>query len=97
MLKRPTAKKSPKSLSERFAEAIEMPKDVIASCSKITAYNDNQIIVENYKGIFEYTAEKIRIKTCSGILYISGSGLSIRAVTDTDILIEGTFNNVGWE
>lgn len=96
-MRRTAAKKKSKSVSERLAEAIEMPKDILPSCAKITAYSDNQIIVENYKGILEYTNEKIRIKTCSGILCVSGRCLCIRAVTECDILIEGTFCNVGWE
>ena len=48
-----------KSRMEKFADAIEMPKDVISNCSKITTYNDNQAIVENYKGILGYTENKI--------------------------------------
>ena len=86
-----------KNRLEKFAEVLEMPKDVISNCSKITTYNDNQVIVENYKGILEYTNEKIRIKTPGKILRLTGSGLFINAITDTDILIEGKFYNVGWE
>lgn len=94
---RKNKKAETKSRMERFAEAIEMPKDVISNCSKITTYNDNQIIIENYKGILEYSENKIRIKTPGKILCLSGSGLYINAITECDILIEGKFANVGWE
>ena len=57
----------------------------------------NQVIVENYKGILEYTDEKIRIKTPGRILCLSGEKLFINAITENDILIEGKFYNVGWE
>ncbi len=86
-----------KNRLERFAETLEMPKDVISNCSKITTYNDNQVIVENYRGVLEYTEEKIRIKTPGRILCLIGEGLFINAITDTDILIEGKFSSVGWE
>lgn len=86
-----------KNRLERFAETLEMPKDVISNCSKITTYNDNQLIVENYKGILEYTDDKIRIKTPGKILCLSGEKLFINAITENDILIEGKFHNVGWE
>lgn len=82
---------------EKFAEMLEMPKDLISNCSKITSYNDNQVIVENYKGILEYTDEKIRIKTPGKILCLNGEKLFINAITENDILIEGKFHNVGWE
>lgn len=86
-----------KNRMERFAEALEMPKDIISNCSKITSYNDNQVIIENYKGILEYTNEKIRIKTPDKILCLCGESLFINAITENDILIEGKFHNVGWE
>lgn len=86
-----------KTRLERFADAVDMPKDIIPDCAKITTYNDNQIIVENYKGIIEYTNEKIRIKTGGRILCISGCGMCISAITECDILIEGKFSSVGWE
>lgn len=86
-----------KNRLERFAETLEMPKDVISNCSKITTYNDNQVIIENYKGILEYTNDKIRIKTPGKILCLSGEKLFINAITENDILIEGKFHNVGWE
>lgn len=82
---------------ERLADAVDLPKDIIPNCAKITTYSDNQIIVENYKGIIEYTNEKIRIKTGGKILCISGSDMCITAITDCDILIEGKFSSVGWE
>ena len=96
-MRRKPKEKPIKTRLERFAEAAEMPKDIISGCSKLTTYNDNQIIVENYKGIMEYTNEKIRIKTGGRILCISGTSLTICAITESDILIEGKFNNVGWE
>ena len=86
-----------KSRMEKFAETLEMPKDLISNCSKITSYNDNQVIVENYKGILEYTEDKIRIKTPGRILCLSGERLYINAITESDILIEGKFYNMGWE
>lgn len=86
-----------RSRLERFADAVDIPKDIIPDCAKVTTYGDNQIIVENYKGIIEYSNEKIRIKTGGKILCISGNALGISAITDCDILIEGKFDSVGWE
>lgn len=86
-----------KSSSERIADYVDIPKDILPNCPKITAYNDNQLMVENYRGILEYTNEKIRIKAGSRILCICGLSLSICAVTDCDIMIEGKFDSVRWE
>lgn len=92
-----TKKEEYKSRMEKFAEKLEMPKDVVSNCSKITTYNDNQVIIENYKGILEYLNEKLRIKTPKKILCINGENLIISAITDTDILIEGKIHDMRWE
>lgn len=86
-----------KSRMEKFADYLDMPKDLLSNCSKITSYNDNQVIVENYKGILEYTDDKIRIKTPGRILCLNGEKLFINAITESDILIEGKFFSMGWE
>lgn len=86
-----------KSKMERMAEAIDIPKDVVSGCSKITVYGDNQLIVENYKGILEYGDSIIRIKTGHKIMSVSGEKLSVCGITDNDIMIEGKFVSMGWE
>ena len=45
----------------------------------------------------EYADDRIRIKTPGKILCLNGERLSINSITDSDILIEGKFYNMGWE
>ena len=42
-------------LAERFAEAASMPRDVVMGASVITITGRNEICIENYRGILEYT------------------------------------------
>ena len=42
-------------LAERFAEAASMPRDVVMGASVITITGRNEICIENYQGILEYT------------------------------------------
>ena len=71
-----------------------MPKEVALSLPKITVYSDNQVVVENYSGLMEYTDEVIRLKTSGKTITVSGTGLELRTVTDIDVLIEGAINGV---
>lgn len=86
-----------KSRKERLADALDMPRDVVSGSTKMTAYNDNRLIIENYCGILEYSDQCIRIKTSRGILCVCGARLALCAITDCDILVEGKFNTVRWE
>ncbi len=83
-----------KSKKERIAELFDMPKEVMLDLPKLTVYNDNQLTVENYSGILQYTAEYIRLKTTGKAIGISGNGLELRTITDIDVLIEGEINKI---
>ena len=46
-----------------IVESLELPRDIMYGAVIITAMGRNQVLVENYKGIIEYTREKIRLQT----------------------------------
>ena len=64
-------------LAERFAEAASMPRDVVMGASVITITGRNEICIENYRGILEYTDLLIRVQTKSGQIRLSGKNLQI--------------------
>jgi len=78
-----------KSRKERMAELFDMPKEVVLDLPKLTVYSDNQLTVENYSGILQYTTEYIRLKTSGKTIGIGGKCLELRTITDIDVLIEG--------
>ena len=78
-----------KTRRERIVEMLEMPKEIMLDTPKLTVYNDNQLTVENYSGIMEYSEEFIRLKTTGKTIAVKGKGLELRTITDIDVLIEG--------
>lgn len=46
-----------KSKKERITEMLDMPKEVVLDIPKLTIYSNNQLTIENYNGILEYTDE----------------------------------------
>ena len=67
-------------LAERFAEAASMPRDVVMGASVITITGRNEICIENYRGILEYTDLLIRL---------SGKNLQIEYYTNDEMKITG--------
>ncbi|HIZ74067.1 MAG TPA: sporulation protein, partial [Candidatus Mediterraneibacter stercoravium] len=47
-------------IRERLASAASMPKDVVLGASVITILGRNEVCIENYRGIIEYTDTLIR-------------------------------------
>lgn len=76
-------------LAERFAEAASMPRDVVMGASVITITERNEICIENYRGILEYTDLLIRVQTKSGQIRLSGKNLQIEYYTNDEMKITG--------
>ena len=76
-------------LAERFAEAASMPRDVVMGASDITITGRNEICIENYRGILEYTDLLIRVQTKSGQIRLSGKNLQIEYYTNDEMKITG--------
>ncbi len=83
-----------KGAKERFAEMLELPKELVMDRPKLTMVGNCDIMVENYKGVVEYASDRLRINTGSGIIRIIGTGLLIREITSEDIIISGTIHTL---
>ena len=81
--------KSKGRLMEKFTEMLELPKEIVLNIPKITIVGNGDMIIENYKGIIEYSDARIRINTGIGTIRMNGSGLVIREITSEDIIISG--------
>ncbi|GHV17558.1 sporulation protein YqfC [Clostridia bacterium] len=79
---------------QKMAEALDIPKDIALGSSKITILGQNEVSIENYKGILEYDESLIRIKTDERHVRILGGNLEIGAITEEDIQIRGAIKSV---
>ncbi|MCL2351829.1 MAG: sporulation protein YqfC [Firmicutes bacterium] len=83
------------SLKEKVASALSLPGEVILDLPFVSMMGKNEVSVENYRNIVEFTDERIRINTSSGVLVINGRKLYIKRITSENILISGAIGNVG--
>jgi sporulation protein YqfC len=94
-LKKNKRNKEQKSgLKMKVTEALELPKEIVLNMPKLTMLGSGDLIIENYKGVIEYSEEKVRINTASGIIKISGSNLIIKEITAEDIIIKGIISSL---
>ena len=52
-----------------MAEKLDLPKEVVLDLPLVSMVGQDEVTVENHKGLLEYSAETIRIATC--LLYTS--------------------------
>ncbi len=74
-----------------IVESLELPRDIMYGAVIITAMGRNQVLVENYKGIIEYTREKIRLQTKNCQVTIQGKQLVVEYYTNEEMKITGYY------
>ena len=81
----------------KLLDSLQLPKDVCLGALRVTLTGNGEAWIENYKGILEYTEQKILLqaKTCQ--VCFEGSRLSIDYYTNEDMKISGCINNVRYQ
>ena len=82
---------------QRLAGILEIPQDIVLDLPRITMLGNQQLLVENHKGIIEYTPSLVRIKLNQGELMIFGKGLMLSNLQIEQILVEGTVGEIKYD
>lgn len=82
---------------QALAGLLEIPPDIVLDLPRITLLGNRQLLVENHKGIIEYTPDLVRIKLTQGELTVTGAGLGLTSLQTEQILVEGTVAGLTYE
>ena len=89
--------KSNISLMHKVAKISELPEDVVMGIPMLTLLGNNEINIENYGGIVEYTNYLIRIRTKAGQIIIKGENLFIDYYTNIEMKIQGNIISIEFQ
>lgn len=81
-------------ISEKITQKLDLPAEASLDMIKLVITGDREVLVENYKGIAEYTSEVVRLASVSGIVRISGSNLLIKSISAEEIVLSGKIKAV---
>lgn len=82
------------SLGKKIKESIVLSNELMNDCVLIKMYANREIVVENYKGIIDYSDKKICVKAKPQELKISGCSLEIRTLTDEILYVTGEIADI---
>ena len=82
---------------QRLAGMLEIPQDIVLDLPRITMLGNRQLLVENHKGIIEYTPSLVRIKLNQGELLVIGKNLMLGNLQIEQILVEGTVGEIKYD
>lgn len=85
------------SLKQKMAEVSELPKDVVMGMPVLTMTGQQELCIENYRGIIEYTDTIARIQTKVGQIKVTGEHLQVAYYTNDEMLINGRITGIEYQ
>ena len=79
---------------EQLSEQLHLPADIIAGAPIITATGQNEICLENYKGIIEFNGSLVKVQAKSCKICIEGKKLNILYFTEDEMRITGFIQSI---
>ena len=83
-------------VKEKMTGLFALPKEIALNLPLLTLTGHNEINIENYKNLIEFTESIIRVQTNAGMLHIEGHSLTLKQVTSEHLLITGKIKAVSW-
>ena len=81
-------------VKEKISAALSLPKEIALDLPVLMATGRNELNIENYKSLLEFTDKLIRIRTKDSVMTIEGDGLVLRQITTENILISGRISGI---
>jgi sporulation protein YqfC len=83
-----------RDLRDRVASLFELPGDVMANRSRLTLIGAGELLVENHRGVHEYTAERIVLAVPEGKVAIGGERLTIGSIAPDQVTVHGSIRTI---
>ncbi|WP_088188538.1 YabP/YqfC family sporulation protein [Desulfosporosinus sp. FKA] len=86
-----------KKIQTSVGDILDFPPDVAGEGPKITITGRQQILIENYQSIINFSEEEIRLETADGEVFLRGKGFVLKTILATELRIDGELNALSFE
>lgn len=83
-----------KKMKSKLAQALALPKEVVLDMTVVQATGRNEVLIENYKSLVEFSETKIRVRARGFFIALEGQNLALLQVTAENLLIGGAIDSV---
>lgn len=82
---------------QKIVNTLDLPRDIILNMPQITVTGDNEIIIENHRGVVLFGEDQVKINSGVGLISIHGSRFEILFMGGSTITIGGKFKSIAYE
>ncbi len=84
-----------RKFKERLAR-MNMPQELVLGWPRSVLIGNEQLVVEQHRGVYVCTDREIIVKTACGLMVISGEGLSLARYQADELTVLGRIERVGY-
>lgn len=82
---------------EKIFTKLDFPEDISLDVPKFIILGNNQITIENHKGIMSFERNNVKINSKIGTVSIDGEEFEIIFIGEDSITISGKFKGISYE
>lgn len=79
---------------QRLAERADLPSEPLPGMSVAELAEDRRLLIENHRGVTEYSRERISVKVKFGQIRVCGVGLELARMTKEQLVICGRIDTI---
>ncbi len=83
-----------KKMRRTMADILEIPGEIALDLPKIILVGNVQVIIENHRGIVEYTTDLVRVIVPVGEVTVRGRDLVLRNILPDELCVEGEIESL---
>ncbi|RAV21759.1 sporulation protein YqfC [Paenibacillus contaminans] len=83
-----------KKLGLITAKMFDVPQDVALDLPRITVIGNNQLLIENHRGVIVFSEELLKLRLAKGSMEIRGKQLVIRAIYSEEVYVDGQVSDI---
>jgi len=92
--KREIKEQTAEPIVSKICRILEIPEYSVASGMRIEITSNREAVIENCRGILEYTSERIRLLTPGMTVNFSGKSLSIGSMNQSSAAVTGVIESI---
>lgn len=85
------------NIKNKVGSILEFPKEIVEELPKVTVLGFENMLIESYKTVVEYSENLIKLSTKIGYLIIEGFNLQVKEITNDDAQITGEILHIEFE
>lgn len=83
-----------KGFLDRLAEQVDLPGETVPGQPLLELAGDRRVLVENHRGVTQYSKELISIRISYGELAVCGCGLELVRMSKDQLIIAGRIDGI---